>query len=95
MFTVGRPVQAEDVHINADGSEVLLIRFQGAQVKRGWTQVKDPDIKRALLHPSTESAPAGVLRVRMNSPMPDGIATTVKLSSEGKEVFVVIPRWSN
>ncbi|MCA9538399.1 MAG: hypothetical protein KC620_05895, partial [Myxococcales bacterium] len=52
----------------ADG-EVLIIRLGGITAERRWMKMRDPLIKRALLHPSKERPPGAILRVRFRRPI--------------------------
>jgi outer membrane protein OmpA-like peptidoglycan-associated protein len=92
-FELGRGVSKDSIEVATDGPSVLLIRFHGAQVDRSWAELSAPQVKRALLHPSSEAPPAGVLRVRMKKAMPEGIADSIKIDVQGNKVEVSVPEW--
>ncbi len=92
-FVMSRPVKAENIRMDTDGNRVFMIRFMGAQMERRWVELLDPLIKRALLHPSTEIIPSGVLRIRTTSDYPNAIIDDVQVQVRGKTVVVDLPRW--
>ncbi len=72
---------------------MVSILIRGAQVDRRWAKaLRDPMVKRALWHPSTESPPAAVLRVRMKKRMPKGLVTRVKVKAQAGKLLITIPR---
>jgi hypothetical protein len=92
-FDLGRAIKEGDVEVNFDGPTVIMIRLRGAQVKRQWVTLKDPLVKRALLHPSTEAIPAGILRVRLNKPAPSELLDKAYFEMSGNSVKISFERW--
>jgi hypothetical protein len=93
VFSLGRTLKASDIEITTDGPSVLMIRLRDAQTDRRWIELKDKSVMRALLHPSTEAAPAAVLRIRMNTPMPKDIVEKMNVVIDGQKASVTVPRW--
>ena len=78
--------------MNLDGPTVLMVRILGAQVYREWLDLKDPWIKKSLLHPSTAVPPAGILRVRLTRAFTDTALKTITGSVNGDYVEIRVPR---
>ena len=93
MLTTSRPIEKNAVDIRSDGPSVAMIRFRGAQVKRGWITSKNPLIKRALLHPSVEMMPGGVIRIRWAKDMPQPVLNKTEIAVDGQAIKISIPKW--
>ena len=93
VVSTSRPIEESALDIRADGESVAMIRFDGAQVRRGWIKSKTSLIKRALLHPSVEMMPGGVIRIRWTKAMPQSVLESAQITIDGQTVRVLIPKW--
>ncbi|MEE2786856.1 MAG: OmpA family protein [Myxococcota bacterium] len=91
-FRTSRHIDQEQIEFSLDEPEVLMIRLRGAQLYRTWIELDDPMIKKALLHPSTEVPPSGILRIRMVNPVTDEQLKEITGTTDGRRVEVRIPR---
>lgn len=91
MLTLSRPVEPSSVDILTDGLDVVIIRVKGLSEVRKWVKIKHPAVKRALIHPSYETANAGILRVRLNGLLPTKYRDALKVSVKGKVIKVQLP----
>lgn len=89
-----RPLPLDGVLARAvEGGAVLIIRVPGVQVDRKWmTGVAHRRIKRALLHPSVQTPPAAVLRVRFARPLSAAARRGLAVQIEGDQATVIVPR---
>lgn len=94
VFSAGRPLAVADASVSlASRGAVLIIRIANGQTGRKWQpQVKDKSIKRALLHPSSDTPPAAVLRIRMKAKLGAGVPGGAKVTAESGKLRVVVPR---
>ena len=93
MVSTSRPIEKRAVDVRSDGASVAMIRFEGAQVKRGWITSKAPLVKRALLHPSVEMMPGGVIRIRWTKAMPQSVLDSAQITTDGRTVRILLPKW--
>lgn len=90
-LTLKGVVNGDSVDILTDGLDVLIVRIKAINEMRKWVRLKHTAIKRALIHPSYETANAGILRVRLNGRLPTNYRTSLKVSIQGNIVRVQLP----
>ena len=77
----------------ADKGRVLILRLGGVAAKRKWIKHKDKDIKRVLLHGSSERPPGAVLRVRFNKKVINrDFMRRIRVHIEDSGIRISIPR---
>ncbi len=90
-FHARRAMASDAISASAEG-DVLNLRLEQTKTRRRWVHLKDPSVKRSLLHPSKRDEPAAVLRVRMTEPVSDAVLRSVIVRAEGKKLVAAIPR---
>jgi hypothetical protein len=91
MLTLSKAVDVDSVDVLTDGLDVVIVRVKGLNEVRKWVKVKHPAVKRALIHPSYETANSGILRVRLNGFLPINYRDLLKVSVAGKAIRVQLP----
>ncbi|MGC6418497.1 MAG: hypothetical protein ACON3Z_15340 [Bradymonadia bacterium] len=77
----------------ADKGRVLILRLGGVAAKRKWIKHKDKDIKRVLLHGSSERPPGAVLRVRFKKKVINrDFMRRIRVHIEDSGIRISIPR---
>jgi hypothetical protein len=73
--------------------KVLILRIGGVTAKRRWVKAKDPELKRVLLHASTERPPGAVLRVRFKKKVVNrDLMKRISVFVEDEGIRISVPR---
>ncbi|MEE2755909.1 MAG: flagellar biosynthetic protein FliO [Myxococcota bacterium] len=89
-FKTNQPVEADSISARTEGA-VLVVTLSETKVKRHWLNLKDVDIKRALVHPSRRGADAR-LRVRFHQALPNAVIQNIRVRQENGRLVISIPR---
>lgn len=77
---------------DADPS-VLMVRLNDVGTARNWVKLKDPSVKRALIHPSREKNNASVLRIRfIDKRVTSAYIAAVQIIAEDSGIRIDLPR---
>ncbi len=73
--------------------KVLILRIGGVTAKRRWVKAKDPELKRVLLHASSERPPGAVLRVRFKKKVVNrSLMKRISVFVEDEGIRISVPR---
>ncbi|MCA9541591.1 MAG: hypothetical protein KC620_21985, partial [Myxococcales bacterium] len=87
-----QPIAPDQISAQAEGN-VLMLRVDGVQTTRRWLATPDDLVKRTLLHPSRQHAPAAVIRMRLNAPVSAAVVENIRVrAADDGALIAAIPR---